>query len=182
MDDFSSANVLRCYEFCPPHSPRRHQCTPSREQLLGDDHYQSAVLERNASDARGIDVVRNKIKAFCQSKRTQLPPNRHKIVILDEADSMTTAARQAMRRTMESVFQNVLVSHWRAIVRLRLSNPSNRERPFYATRNCPMIKYCPDCASSVKRKRSAYDVDGLEALLFTAEGDLTRAQQLASYC
>lgn len=44
------------------------------------------MLELNASDERGIDVVRNKIKAFAQKKVT-LPPGRHKVVILDEADS-----------------------------------------------------------------------------------------------
>ena len=48
-------------------------------------------------DARGIDVVRNKIKMFAQ-KKVALPPNRHKIIILDEADSMTAAAQQALRR------------------------------------------------------------------------------------
>jgi replication factor C subunit 2/4 len=71
-------------------------------QLLGDA-YKEGVLELNASDercvdlllphftewlmkvSRGIDVVRNKIKAFAQKKVT-LPPGRHKIVILDEAD------------------------------------------------------------------------------------------------
>ena len=68
-------------------------------ELLGDK-YKEAVLEMNASDERGIDVVRNKIKMFAQKKVT-LAPGRTKLVILDEADSMTTAAQQAMRRTME---------------------------------------------------------------------------------
>ena len=52
-------------------------------ELLGDS-YKDGVLELNASDARGIDVVRNRIKSFAMNKVT-LPPGRHKIIILDEA-------------------------------------------------------------------------------------------------
>lgn len=44
------------------------------------------MLELNASDDRGIDTVRNRIKAFA-TKKVNLPPGRHKIIILDEADS-----------------------------------------------------------------------------------------------
>jgi DNA polymerase III delta prime subunit len=56
--------------------------------LLGDA-YKEAVLELNASDERGIDVVRNRIKGFAQKKVT-LPPGRQKLVILDEADRWET--------------------------------------------------------------------------------------------
>ena len=50
-------------------------------------------------EARGIDVVREKIKLFAQSK-VSLPEGSHKLVLLDEADSMTPAAQQALRRIM----------------------------------------------------------------------------------
>lgn len=49
-------------------------------QLLGDD-FKDAVLELNASDDRGIDVVRTRIKMFAQQSK-KLPPGRTKIIIL----------------------------------------------------------------------------------------------------
>lgn len=54
-------------------------------------------------------VVRNQIKSFAMNKVT-LPPGRHKIIILDEADSMTGAAQQALRR--ESTFVSGLLYHY----------------------------------------------------------------------
>jgi len=63
--------------------------------MLGDS-FSSAVLELNASNDRGIDVVRNRIKMFAQQKCT-LPPGKHKIIILDEADSMTEGAQQVQQ-------------------------------------------------------------------------------------
>ena len=67
-------------------------------QMLGDTVKQ-AVLEMNASDERGIEVVREKIKGFAHQK-VNVPPGMHKIIILDEADSLTTSAQQALRMVM----------------------------------------------------------------------------------
>lgn len=64
-------------------------------EILGE-FYSDATIELNASDERGIEVVREKIKIFAE-KLVRLPSGMHKVVILDEADSLTEAAQQALR-------------------------------------------------------------------------------------
>ena len=62
--------------------------------------YKNYILELNASDERGIDVIRDKVKNFARTAAIagDVP---FKILIMDEADSLTTAAQHALRRTME---------------------------------------------------------------------------------
>jgi replication factor C small subunit len=72
------------------------------KDLYGDEWKQN-FMETNASDERGIDVVRDKIKNFARTK----PVNaEYKIIFLDEADALTTDAQQALRRTMEQFSDN----------------------------------------------------------------------------
>jgi len=62
--------------------------------------YRNFVLELNASDERGIDVIREKVKNFARTAAIASPVS-FKILIMDEADSLTSAAQHALRRTME---------------------------------------------------------------------------------
>ncbi|KAK4459784.1 DNA replication factor C-like protein [Cladorrhinum samala] len=141
-------------------------------QLLGDS-YKEAVLELNASDERGIDVVRQRIKGFAQKKVT-LPQGRHKLVILDEADSMTSGAQQALRRTME-IYSNTTRFAFAC-------NQSNKIIEPLQSR-CAILRYAKlTDAQVVKRllqiieaEKVEYSEDGLAALVFSAEGDMRQA-------
>jgi replication factor C subunit 2/4 len=160
-------------------------------QLLGDA-YKEAVLELNASDERGIrvpeegeskgnanwdtigiDVVRNRIKAFAQKKVT-LPAGRQKLIILDEADSMTSGAQQALRRTMEIYSSTTRFAF--------ACNQSNKIIEPLQSR-CAILRYARLTDAQVLKRLTQiceaenveFSEDGIAALIFSAEGDMRQA-------
>lgn len=142
-------------------------------ELLGPELVLLATLELNASDDRGIDVVRNKIKQFAQTK-ILLPPGRHKIIILDEADSMTAGAQQALRRTME-LYSNTTRFAFACNQSLKIIEPLQSR--------CAILRYNKLADDQVlsrlleiaKMEDVKYNSEGLKALIFTAEGDMRQA-------
>ena len=93
------------------------------KELLGNN-YDKAVLEINASNERGIDVVRNNLKLF-DKKKVVIPKNRNKIIILDEVDN-DYAAQQALRRLLKYIqTQHVLL--WHVIIQRKLSKQFNQD-------------------------------------------------------
>ena len=69
-------------------------------KALYGEAWRDNYLELNASDERGIDVVRQKVKDFARTKALANIP--FKVIFLDEADALTKEAQQALRRTMEN--------------------------------------------------------------------------------
>jgi replication factor C subunit 2/4 len=90
----------------PPGTGKTTTILAVAKELYGPELYRSRVLELNASDERGIKVVREKVKSFAQGavggqKTPGYPCPKFKIIILDEADTMTPEAQSALRRIME---------------------------------------------------------------------------------
>ncbi|EIM90431.1 P-loop containing nucleoside triphosphate hydrolase protein [Stereum hirsutum FP-91666 SS1] len=179
----TSTNLPHMLFYGPPGTGKTSTILALSRQLFGPDNFRSRVLELNASDERGIAIVREKIKNFArQTPRAQAvssdgkaypcPP--YKIIILDEADSMTQDAQAALRRIMETyahITRFCLVCNYVT----RIIEP-------LASR-CSKFRFKPlDDSSSTNRlehialsEQLRVKPDVFSALISTSGGDLRRA-------
>ncbi len=110
-----------------------------------------------------------------------LPPGRHKIVILDEADSMTSAAQQAMRRTMELYSSTTRFA-------LACNNSSEIIEPIQS--RCAILRFTKVSDEEIlerlqdicQKEGVRYELGGLEAIIFTADGDMRSAVNALQVC
>ncbi len=139
----------------------------------------SAYLELNASDARGIDVIRTYIKDFAKARPPLNIP--FKILILDEADNMTAPAQQALRRTMEKYTKNCRM--------ILICNYSNKIIPPIQSR-CVVFRFSPLNNEDIKErikfvaKKEKINIlsNGLNALVDVSRGDCRRAINYLQSC
>jgi len=139
----------------------------------------NTYLELNASDARGIDVIRTYIKDFAKARPPIDIP--FKILILDEADNMTAPAQQALRRTMEKYTKNCRM--------ILICNYSNKIIPPIQSR-CVVFRFSPLNKEDIKKRikliaskeKLNLVANGLNALVDVSRGDCRRAINYLQSC
>jgi len=143
-------------------------------KLFGDS-WHSNFLELNASDERGIDIIRNKVKDFARTRAIGDVP--FKIIYLDECDALTREAQQALRRTMENYTQTT-----RFILSANYS--SKIIDPIQS--RCAIFRFKPLPAQDVVKlikniaQQESLDIDdkAIDALCTIAEGDCRRVENI----
>ena len=141
------------------------------KEIFGDTWKQN-FNELNASDERGIGIIRGKIKNFART--APMGKAQFKIIFLDEADSLTTDAQSALRRTIEKY------THICRFV-LSVNYSSKIIEPIQS--RCAVFRFTPIKADDIKKymrkiassEKLEITADGLETLIFISRGDLRKA-------
>ena len=164
-------NVPHCIFAGPPGTGKTTASLCLARDFYGES-YREHIMELNASDERGIDVVRETVKTFARIRSIGEIP--FKIMILDEADNMTSDAQQALRRTMERFTEScrfILCANYSGKI---IEPIQSRCAPF-------RFSYLPreehdlylDCIAD--KEGIKLEKDGLEAIFEVCGGDLRRA-------
>ena len=164
-------NVPHCIFAGPPGTGKTTAALCLAHDLYGDG-FREHLMELNASDERGINVVRETVKTFARIKSIGEIP--YKILILDEADNMTGDAQQALRRTMEKFTETcrfILIANYSGKI---IEPIQSRCAPFRFTY---LLKEDHDkYLKGIVDKENAKLLDkGLEAIFEVSGGDLRRA-------
>ncbi|MBD3249713.1 replication factor C small subunit [Candidatus Woesearchaeota archaeon] len=148
-------------------------------QLFGDG-WRDNFLELNASDERGIDIIRHKVKDFARTRAIGDVP--FKLIYLDECDALTREAQQALRRTMENYTQTT-----RFILSCNYS--SKIIDPIQS--RCAVFRFMPLAKEEVESFLKGLPDKGfnftddercIDALYIISEGDMRRVLNILQSC
>ncbi|EPT02994.1 hypothetical protein FOMPIDRAFT_1116968 [Fomitopsis schrenkii] len=179
IEKFIAANRLPHLLFYGPPGTGKTSTILAVARRIYGKNYRKQILELNASDDRGIDVVREQIKNFAETRTLFLKG--FKLIILDEADMMTTAAQAALRRVIEQYTKNV-----RFCI---ICNYVNKIIPAIQSR-CTRFRFSPLPMTEIERRLTGViqnegvnlTEDGKKALLKLSKGDMRRALNVLQAC
>ncbi|MCL7051411.1 hypothetical protein MKW94_004222 [Papaver nudicaule] len=175
IDRLTSENKLpHLLLYGPPGTGKTSTILAVARKIYGPQ-YHNMILELNASDDRGIDVVRQQIQDFASTQSFSFGVKASvKLVLLDEADAMTKDAQFALRRVIEKYTKNTRFA--------LICNHVNKIIPALQSR-CTRFRFAPLDASHVTERlkhvihSESLDVDenGLKALVRLSNGDMRKA-------
>ncbi|KAL1973499.1 hypothetical protein VTN31DRAFT_6134 [Thermomyces dupontii] len=174
----------------PPGTGKTSTILALARRIYGSKNMRQMVLELNASDDRGIDVVREQIRTFASTKQifSAVPSATSdnalaafKLIILDEADAMTATAQMALRRIMEKYTANT-----RFCI---IANYTHKLSPALLSR-CTRFRFSPlkdaDIRSLIDRVIEAENVrielSAVDSLVKLSKGDMRRALNVLQAC
>lgn len=174
LQAFVEEDAIPHLMFAGPAGTGKTTCAIALAKDLYGDEWKQNFMETNASDDRGIDVVREKIKDFARTKSVNAD---YKIIFLDEADALTSDAQQALRRTMEQFSGNT-----RFILSCNYS--SKIIDPIQS--RCAVFRFNrlaeEDVKTYIERIAKGEDFkiseEAIEAVMEVAEGDLRRVTNI----
>jgi len=143
-------------------------------KLFGDAWHQN-FLELNASDERGIDVVRSKVKDFARTRAIGNVP--FKIIFLDECDALTREAQQSLRRTMENYTATcrfILSCNYSS----KIIDPIQSRCAMFRFRPLDRKEIFPIIDKIAKDEKIKIDEKAKEALYIISEGDVRRLENI----
>lgn len=170
-----SNNLPHLLFYGPPGTGKTSTIVAAAKKMYGEK-YATMTLELNASDARGIDVVRNQIKEFAGTRQLFSTGN-IKLVILDEADAMTNDAQFALRRIIEKYTKNTRFC--------MICNYVSKIIPALQSR-CTRFRFAPLSQDDIRSRllevanseNCNYTQDGIQAILRLSGGDMRRVLNL----
>uniref|UniRef100_A0A2C9JKL7 Activator 1 subunit 5 n=2 Tax=Biomphalaria glabrata TaxID=6526 RepID=A0A2C9JKL7_BIOGL len=156
----------------PPGTGKTSTILAVAKQIYSPKEFNSMVLELNASDDRGIGIVRGQILSFA-STRTIFKKG-FKLVILDEADAMTKDAQNALRRVIEKFTENTrfcIICNYLSKIIPALQSRCTRFRfgPLKQEQMVPRLDYV------ISQENVKVSQSGMKALVTLANGDMRRA-------
>ncbi len=144
-------------------------------RALYGDQYRQNFLELNASDERGIDVVRNKVKDFARTRSLGSIP--FKIIYLDESDALTRDAQQALRRTMELYVKTarfILSCNYSS----KIIDPIQSRCAVFHFKSLTQEDLFAIIDKIAQTESLTIDADAKEALYTIAEGDCRKVENI----